>query len=73
MVIMARKDAATEKPKGNPPVYVARAKQSPDSDFMQTIGAAWSFNQGDGLVVTLHFIPTQWDGKLILVPPKEDG
>ena len=40
---------------------------------MQPIGAAWPFPEGDGLVVTLHFGPTNWDGKVILVPPKGDG
>jgi hypothetical protein len=62
----------TEKPKGSRPVYNARAKQNPDKDFMVTIGAAWPFDQGDGLVVQLHLVPTNWDGKFILVPPKND-
>ena len=57
--------------KGNKPVYIARAKQSPDSEFMTTIGAAWPFNEGDGLVVKLHSVPTDWKGDFILVPPKE--
>jgi hypothetical protein len=65
---MARND---EKPKGNKPIYNARVKVG-DGDFMQTIGAAWPFNEGDGLVVTLNLIPTNWDGKFILVPPKDD-
>ena len=59
-----------EKPKGGRPVYHVRAKQGPDSDFMTTIGAAWPFNQGDGLVVKLNFLPL--DGQFILVPPKAD-
>lgn len=61
-----RNDAQT---KGSRPVYHARAKQSPDSDYMTTIGAAWAFKEGDGLVVRLHFLPL--DGQFILVPPKE--
>lgn len=55
--------------KGSRPVYHARAKQSPDSDYMTTIGAAWPFKEGDGLVVKLHFLPL--GGQFILVPPKE--
>ena len=62
---------AQTTPKGNRPVYIARAKQTPDSDMMVTIGAAWPFNEGDGLVVSLTLIPTNWDGKFILVPPKD--
>lgn len=61
-----------EKPKGNKPVYNARVRQTPDSDVMMTIGAAWPFNEGDGLVVRLHMTPTNWDGTFILVPPKEE-
>jgi hypothetical protein len=60
------------KPKGSRPTYVARAKQSPDSEMMTTIGAAWPFNEGDGMVVRLQMTPTNWDGSFILVPPKDE-
>ena len=69
---MGRIKEQAEKPKGAKPTYNARARASPDSDYMQTIGAAWPFNEGDGLVVNLQFVPTNWDGKFILVPPKDD-
>jgi hypothetical protein len=69
---MPRSTETAERPKGAKPIYNARVKQNPDSDFMVTIGAAWPFNQGDGLVVQLNLIPTNWDGKFILVPPKDD-
>ncbi len=68
---MATAKETSEKPKGSKPTYIARARQGPDSEYMQTIGAAWPFNEGDGLVVNLQFVPTNWDGKLILVPPKD--
>lgn len=68
---MAKAKEVTEAAKGARPVYNARAKQRPDEDFMVTIGAAWPFNQGDGLVVSLNMMPTNWDGKFILVPPKD--
>jgi len=58
--------------KGNKPQYIARAKQTPDSDVMVTIGAAWPFKEGNGLVVKLQLVPTQWTGDFILVEPKED-
>jgi len=64
--------ANTEMPRGNKPLYIARAKQTPDSEVMVTIGAAWPFNQGDGLVVKLQTVPTQWAGDFILVPPKDE-
>ena len=63
---------AQTTPKGNRPVYIARAKQTPDSDVMVTIGAAWPFNEGDGLVVKLQLLPTQFDGSFVLLPPKDD-
>lgn len=66
---MPTKKQNEDKPKGSRPVYHARAKQSPDNEFMTTIGAAWRFNDGDGLVVRLNFLPL--DGQFILVPPKE--
>lgn len=75
---MARQPARTEqRPEssgngnGRKPQYIARAKQAPDSEFMQTIGAAWPFKEGDGLVVKLQFVPTNWDGSFILVTPRE--
>jgi hypothetical protein len=39
---------------------------------MQTIGAAWAFKEGTGYVIKLQFLPTNWSGDFILVPPKED-
>lgn len=56
---------------GNKPVFNARAKREPDSEYMQTIGAAWTFKEGEGYVVRLHSLPTNWDGSFILVPPKD--
>lgn len=61
-----------EPAKGNKPQYIARARQRPDSEFMHTIGAAWPFKEGDGLVIKLHMVPTDWTGEFILVPPKAD-
>jgi hypothetical protein len=61
--------------KGSKPVYNARAKVGVDSegnDVMRTIGAAWNFKEGEGMVVNLQTVPTRWDGSFILVPPKDD-
>jgi hypothetical protein len=55
--------------KGARPVFVARAKQGSDSEYLTTIGAAWEFKEGEGYVVRLHFIPL--DGVFILVTPKK--
>lgn len=58
--------------KGSKPSFIARAKKDEKGEYMQTIGAAWDFKEGEGLVVNLHAVPTHWDGTFILVPPKED-
>lgn len=68
---MGKAQTAAEKPKGNKPVYIARARQGPDSEYMQTVGAAWPFESGDGFVVKLQFVPTNWDGSFLLVQPKD--
>lgn len=57
---------------GGKPVYLAKAKQSPESEFMLVIGAVWAFKNGDGFVVKLHSLPTSWNGDLILVPQKDE-
>jgi hypothetical protein len=64
--------ANTNRVRGNKPLYIARARQTPESEVMVTIGAVWPFNEGDGLVVKLQMIPTQWSGDFILVTPKEE-
>ena len=53
-----------KEPEKRKPDFVVRCKQSPDSDFWQTIGAAWSadINGKTGYSVRLHLIPTNWDG-----------
>jgi hypothetical protein len=58
--------------KGDKPPYFARAKCNGQSEYRQTIGAAWNFKEGEGLVVKLELIPTDWDGSFILVKPKEE-
>lgn len=62
------------RPRGNPPAYIARARQGEGSEYLTTIGAAFAFKEGDGLVVKLQFVPTNLkDGmSFILVPPQRD-
>ncbi len=55
------------------PVYIARAKENPDSDRWLTIGAAWDFKDGEGYVIRIQSTPLQWDGSFILVPPLENS
>ena len=55
--------------KGEKPVYVVRARQEPDSDYLTTVGSAWKFKKGDGYVLRIHSMPVKWDGSFILVSP----
>jgi hypothetical protein len=57
---------------GDKPTFFARAKQTPDSDRFVTIGAAWKFKEGEGYVVKINTVPVQWNGDILLVPPKDE-
>lgn len=59
--------------KGSKPQYIVRARQTPDSDFMITIGAAWEFKDGDGFVVRVDMLPTKWNGTMLLTPNKNSS
>lgn len=63
-----------KEPEKRKPDFVVRCKQSTDSDFWTTIGAAWSadINGKAGYSVRLHLIPTSWDGSFLLMPPKDE-
>jgi hypothetical protein len=62
--------------KGDRPAYNVRAKtgrkDGDGRDVFTTIGAAWPFNNGDGLNVRLSVLPVNFDGQLMLVPPKDE-
>lgn len=56
------------------PDYVVRARQSPESEFWQTIGAAWIANFKDGstgISVKINHQPMGWNGDCLLMRPKE--
>jgi hypothetical protein len=60
--------------KGNKPIYNVRAKTGQTDgegrNIFTTVGAAWPFNQGDGLNVRINMLPVNFDGTLMLVPPR---
>ena len=58
--------------KGSKPDFIAKCAQSDNKDYFHTLGAAWKWKNGDGYVVKLHTIPTQWDGSFILATPKKE-
>ena len=61
--------------KANRPAYNVRAKtgrkDGEGKDIFTTVGAAWPFKQGDGLNVRINLLPVNFDGQLMLVPPRD--
>lgn len=56
--------------KGKKPDFNVRAKVG---EFWSTIGAAWNVKDG-GISIRLNHVPVgnEWDGSLLLLPPRED-
>lgn len=66
-----KKEEKTEK---RLPDYIARCKQSSDSEYWITIGAGWTaaFKDGSsGISVKINNAPIGWNGDFLLMPPKE--
>jgi hypothetical protein len=62
------------QPDRRQPDFIVRAKQSPDSDYWVTIGAAWSakFKDGQtGYSVKINNMPINWDGYCLFMKPLE--
>lgn len=57
--------------KGSKPDFNVRAKVG---EYWTTIGAAWNVKDG-GISIRLNTIPVgnEWDGSILLLPPKEDA
>jgi hypothetical protein len=58
------------------PAYNVRAKtgrkDESDRDVFVTVGAAWPFGSGEGFNVKINMLPVNFDGQLMLIPPKEE-
>lgn len=56
--------------KGEAPAFNVRAKAG---DYWYTVGAAWNVKDG-GISIRLNTLPVgrDWDGSLLLLPPKEE-
>lgn len=66
--------ANKQKEKGNKPDFIIRAKQSADSEFYLTLGAAWKIevNGQEALSLKFNSFPVAWDGSAVALTPKED-
>jgi hypothetical protein len=58
--------------KGTKPQYVALARQSPDSEYMVTVGSGWKVKGCDNIVLRLDLLPTKWDGTVLLARSKNN-
>jgi hypothetical protein len=60
----------------NRPAYTVRAKtgrkDGEGKDIFTTVGAAWPFGNGDGFNIKVNMLPINFDGQLMLIPPKEE-
>jgi len=58
------------------PAFNVRAKtgrkDDGGNDIFTTVGAAWPFNSGDGFNIRINMLPVNFDGQLMLVPPKDE-
>lgn len=62
--------------KGSKPIYNVRAKtgrkDDDGNDIFVTVGAAWPFDRGDGMNLRINLLPVNFDGQLMLVPPRDE-
>lgn len=59
--------------KGNPPAYLVRAAHGKDKRFTTRVGAAWNFNDGDGFVLELDFLPLKTTTLILVRPSAEES
>jgi hypothetical protein len=60
----------------NEPNYYAFSVKERDkgrSAIWTRIGAAWTQRKGQGLNIELEALPLNFDGKIVLMPPKADA
>jgi hypothetical protein len=59
----------------NRPAYVVFSVQERDRGqkaIWTRLGVAFKHREGDGLSLTLQAIPVNFDGRLVLMPPKDN-
>ena len=77
MALAKKKPDPVEEPKSKQPDFVARARQSAQSEYYMTIGAGWKRTNDKGeefISVKINNQPVGWDGSFLLMkplPPKE--
>ena len=59
--------------KPNPPAFVAYhvADQGRGRKFWTRLGGAWRQKNGEGFTIFVNLLPIDFDGRIVLMPPKE--
>ena len=58
----------------NPPALVAWhvSERGRGRKFWNRLGACWGHKEGEGFTLFLDAIPVNFDGRIVLLPPKAD-
>jgi hypothetical protein len=59
----------------NTPDYVVCGvihREKGKKDLLPRIGAAWKHQKGDGISLRIQTMPLNFDGNIVLFPPKSD-
>ncbi len=50
--------------------FTVRERENGKKAIWTRIGAAWAHKEGDGVTLELEALPLNFDGRLVLLPPK---
>ena len=53
-------------------VYGVTQTDKGKKDILTRIGAAWKHQKGDGINLQIRALPLNFEGKIVLFPPKAD-
>lgn len=59
----------------NPPVMIAYAvsDRGRGQKFWTRLGGVWAHKNGDGFNIFVNVLPVDFDGRIVLLPPRDDG
>ena len=62
------------KRQSNPPKLIAYhvADTGRGRKFWTRLGGVWEHKNGEGLTVFLNVLPVDFDGRIVLLPPRDD-
>ena len=54
-------------------VYGVTPTEKGKKDILTRLGAAWKHQKGDGINLQIRALPLNFEGKIVLFPPKSEG